>query len=276
VILKKNSSYLGFREENLKLFETAIRNPYGLILMSGPTGSGKSTTLFSALNTIKSPDQKILTVENPVEYNIEGIVQVQTKEEVGLTFAKALRAFLRQDPDVIMVGEMRDQETASIAVRSALTGHLVFSTIHTNNAPSCITRLVDFGIDPFLIADSVQLIIAQRLVHTICKNCKAPIEPTEEIIKHLESHRVDTSNLQLCRGKGCNICNNGLKGRTGIHELMVIDGEVRDLIIKEATAYEIKESAMKNGMRTLREDGFEKVVMGITTFEEVIKRTQEV
>jgi len=227
VILKKNSSYLGFREENLKLFETAIRNPYGLILMSGPTGSGKSTTLFSALNTIKSPDQKILTVENPVEYNIEGIVQVQTKEEVGLTFAKALRAFLRQDPDVIMVGEMRDQETASIAVRSALTGHLVFSTIHTNDAPSCITRLVDFGIDPFLIADSVQLI-------------------------------------------------NGLKGRTGIHELMVIDGEVRDLIIKEATAYEIKESAMKNGMRTLREDGFEKVVMGITTFEEVIKRTQEV
>ncbi|MFQ6041205.1 MAG: GspE/PulE family protein [Candidatus Poribacteria bacterium] len=269
-------SDLVFREENLKLFEDAIRKPYGLILVSGPTGSGKSTTLFSALNTIKSPDKKILTVENPVEYNIEGIVQVQTKEEVGFTFAEALRAFLRQDPDVIMVGEMRDQETASIAVRAALTGHLVFSTIHTNDAPSCITRLVDFGVDPFLIADSVQLVIAQRLVHTICKNCKVPIEPTEEVIKLLEANRIDTSNLNLCKGEGCHICHNGLKGRTGIHELMVIEGEVRDLIIKEATAYEIKAAAMKSGMRTLREDGFEKVARGISAFEEIMKRTQEI
>lgn len=281
-ILDKSSammplSDLGFREENLKLFETAIRKPYGMILVSGPTGSGKSTTLSSALNTIKSPDKKILTAENPVEYNIEGIVQVQTKEEVGLTFAEALKSFLRQDPDVIMVGEMRDQETASIAIRAALTGHLVFSTIHTNDAPSCITRLIDLGVDSFLIADSVELIIAQRLIHTICKNCKVLIEPPEEEVKLLESHRVDTSNLQLCKGEGCNICNNGgLKGRTGIHELMVIDDEVRDLIIKGATAYEIKEAAMKNGMRTLREDGFEKVAMGITTFEEVMKITQEI
>ena len=267
---------LGFRPENLQLFETAIKKPFGLILVSGPTGSGKSTTLFSALNTIRSPDKKILTVENPVEYNIEGIVQVQTKEEIGLTFAGTLRAFLRQDPDVIMIGEMRDQETASIAIRAALTGHLVFSTIHTNDAPSCITRLIDFGIDSFLIADSVQLIIAQRLIHAICKNCKVPIEPTEEMIKLLESHRVDTSNLQLCKGKGCNVCNDGLKGRTGIHELLVIDDEVRDLVIKDATAYEIKEAAMKNGMRALREDGFEKVARGITTFEEVMKRTQEI
>jgi type II secretory ATPase GspE/PulE/Tfp pilus assembly ATPase PilB-like protein len=175
-----------------------------------------------------------------------------------------------------MVGEMRDQETASIAVRAALTGHLVFSTIHTNDAPSCVTRLVDSGIDPFLIADAVQLIIAQRLVHTMCKNCKVAIEPTEEMINLLESQRVDTSNLHLCTSGGCNICNNGLKGRTGIHELLVIEDEVRDLIIKEATAYEIKEAAMKNGMRTLREDGFEKVARGISTFEEIMKRTLEV
>ncbi|MBM3242430.1 type II secretion system protein GspE [Candidatus Poribacteria bacterium] len=269
-------SYLGFRDENLTLFEAAIKKPHGLILVSGPTGSGKSTTLVSALNAIKSPERKILTVENPVEYNIEGVVQVQTKEEVGLTFAGALRAFLRQDPDVIMVGEMRDQETASIAVRAALTGHLVFSTIHTNDAPSSITRLTDFGIDPFLVADSVQLIIAQRLIHTICKNCKVSVEPKEEEIKLLESHRVNTSNLQLCKGQGCNLCNKGLRGRTGIHEFLVIDGEVRDLVVKEATAYEIKEAAMKNGMRTIREDGFEKVARGITSFEEVIKWTQEV
>lgn len=280
-ILDKSSammplSDLGFREENLKLFETAIKQPHGLILVSGPTGSGKSTTLFSALNTIKSPDTKILTVENPVEYDIEGLVQVQTKEEIGLTFAETLRAFLRQDPDVIMVGEMRDEETASIAIRAALTGHLVFSTVHTNDAPSCITRLIDFGIDPFMIADSVQLIMAQRLIHTICKNCKVPIEPTEKITRMLKSYKVDSSNLQLYRGEGCNVCNNGgLKGRTGIHEMMVIDSEIKDLIIKEATAAEIRKVAMKNGMRTLREDGFEKVARGITIPEEVIKITQK-
>lgn len=281
-ILDKSSammplSNLGFREENLELFEDAIRKPHGLILMSGPTGSGKSTTLFSALNTIKSPERKILTVENPVEYNIEGIIQVAAREEVGLTFAKALRAFLRQDPDVIMIGEMRDQETASIAIKSALTGHLVFSTVHTNDAPSCITRLIDFGIDPFLIADSVQLVIAQRLVHTICKNCSISVEPTEEEIEILESYRVDTSNLQLREGKGCDVCNNnGLKGRTGIHEMMVLNDEIKDLIMKEANASEIKKVAIKNGMRTLREDGFEKVAIGWTTFKEVMKMTQEV
>ena len=270
-------SDLGFSDENLAIFEEMIRKPYGMILVSGPTGSGKSTTLFSALNTIKRPELKILTVEDPVEYNIEGIVQIQVKEEIGLTFARVLRAFLRQDPDIIMVGEMRDQETAAIAVRAALTGHLVFSTVHTNDAPSSITRLVDFGIDPFLVADSVLLIIAQRLVHKICENCKEEIEPTEEMIRILQEHRVSTENLHIARGKGCKECNfTGLKGRTAIHELLVVDEDIKELIAKGATAMEIKESARNAGkMRTLREDGFEKVARGITTFEEVISRTLE-
>lgn len=270
-------SDLGFSDENLAIFEEMIRKPYGMILVSGPTGSGKSTTLFSALNTIKRPELKILTVEDPVEYNIEGIVQIQVKEEIGLTFARVLRAFLRQDPDIIMVGEMRDQETAAIAVRAALTGHLVFSTVHTNDAPSSITRLVDFGIDPFLVADSVLLIIAQRLVHKICENCKEEIEPTEEMIRILQEHRVSTENLHIARGKGCKECNfTGLKGRTAIHELLVVDEDIKELIAKGATAMEIKEFARNAGkMRTLREDGFEKVARGITTFEEVISRTLE-
>jgi type IV pilus assembly protein PilB len=270
-------SDLGFRDENLRIFEEMIRKPYGMILVSGPTGSGKSTTLFSALNTIKRPELKILTAEDPVEYNIEGIVQVQVKEEIGLTFARVLRSFLRQDPDIIMIGEMRDQETASIAVRAALTGHLVFSTVHTNDAASSVTRLVDFGIDPFLVADSVLLIIAQRLVHKICESCKEEIEPTEEMLKILQDHRVSLEELHISRGKGCKACNfTGLKGRTAIHELLVVDEDIKELIAKGATAMEIKEFAREDkNMRTLREDGLEKVAKGITTFEEVISRTLE-
>ena len=269
-------SDLGFSLSNLELITTAIKKPYGLILVSGPTGSGKSTTLFSALNTIYSPEIKILTIENPVEYNLDGVVQVQTKEEVGLTFAKGLRAFLRHDPDVIMVGEIRDSETAGIAVQAALTGHLVLSTIHTNDAPSCVTRLAQFGIDPFLIADSIQLIIAQRLLQTVCKHCKVFVEPTDEIIEYLNSCEIDTSNLQLCVGKGCPKCNNrGLRGRTGIHELLALSNEIKALILKDASAYEIKEVAMNNGIRTLRQDGLEKVAKGITTLEEVLRVTQE-
>ncbi len=281
-ILDKSStmmplSDLGFNQRNLELVTNAINKPHGLILVSGPTGSGKSTTLFSMLNAINSPEIKILTIENPVEYNLDGAIQVQTKEEIGLTFAQGLRAFLRQDPDVIMVGEIRDKETAGIAVQAALTGHLVLSTIHTNDAPSCITRLAQFGIDPFLIADSIQLIIAQRLVRTICKYCKASIEPTDEIIEIFNSYNVDTTSLQLCKGEGCQQCNGkGLKGRTGIHEVLVPDDEIRELISKDASAHEIKEAAMNNGMRLLRQDGLEKVARGITTFEEVWRKTQEV
>lgn len=269
-------SELGFSEENLRIFEEMIRKPYGMILVSGPTGSGKSTTLFSALNTIKRPELKILTVEDPVEYNIEGIVQVQVKEEIGLTFARVLRAFLRQDPDVIMIGEMRDQETAAIAVRAALTGHLVFSTIHTNDAPSSVTRLIDFGIDPFLAADSLLLVIAQRLVRTICPRCKEEYRPGEEMAEMLRRHGFELNGRPLYRGKGCKECNyTGYKGRTAIHELLVIDSEIRELIAKGATANEIKEMAREKGMKTLREDGFEKALKGITTVEEVINRTLE-
>jgi type IV pilus assembly protein PilB len=274
-ILNKSStalslSDLGFGEKNLELIKVAINKPHGLILVSGPTGSGKSTTLFSALNTIYSPEIKILTIENPVEYNLDGVVQVQTKEEIGLTFALGLRAFLRQDPDVIMVGEIRDPETAGIAIQAALTGHLVLSTIHTNDASSCVTRLANFKVDPFLITDAVQLLIAQRLVRKVCKDCKEPVEPTDEEIELLNSHKVDTSNLQLYKGKGCPKCSGkGLKGRTGIHELLVLDNEIKELILKEASAYEIKEAAIGNGMRTLLQDGLEKITRGITTFEEI-------
>jgi type IV pilus assembly protein PilB len=270
-ILNKSStalslSDLGFSEKNLELIKVAINKPHGLILVSGPTGSGKSTTLFSALNTIYSPEIKILTIENPVEYNLDGVVQVQTKEEIGLTFALGLRAFLRQDPDVIMVGEIRDPETAGIAIQAALTGHLVLSTIHTNDASSCVTRLANFKVDPFLITDAVQLLIAQRLVRKVCKDCKEPVEPTDEEIELLNSHKVDTSNLQLYKGKGCPKCSGkGLKGRTGIHELLVLDNEIKELILKEASAYEIKEAAIGNGMRTLLQDGLEKITRGITT-----------
>ena len=261
---------LGFMPGNLELINTAIHKPHGMILVSGPTGSGKSTTLFSALNTINSPEKKILTLEDPVEYNLDGIVQVPTKQEIGLDFARGLRAFLRQDPDVIMVGEIRDGETANISIQAALTGHLVLSTIHTNDASSCITRLANFEVDPFLIADAVQLLLAQRLIRKICEDCKTPVEPTDEEIELLNSQEVDISDLQLCKGEGCSECGDkGLKGRTGIHEVLVLDNEMRELILKNASAYEIKEVAMNNGMRILLQDGLEKVAMGITTFEEV-------
>ncbi|MBI1923945.1 type II/IV secretion system protein, partial [Candidatus Poribacteria bacterium] len=270
---------LGFSEGNLALFEAAIHKPYGLILVSGPTGSGKSTTLFAALNAINSPDKKILTVENPVEYNLPGIIQVQTREDIQppVTFGALLRSFLRQNPDVIMVGEMRDPETAGIGVQAALTGHLVFSTIHTNDAPSAVTRLTKFGVDSFLMADALLLVIAQRLPHTICKNCKVPVVPTEEQIRLFESYDVDTSNLQLSRGQGCSVCQEkGIKGRRAIHEVMAMNDAIREMVLKGASGYEIKQAAMENGMKTLRQDGLEKVAQGITTLEEILKITLEV
>ena len=277
--ITRSLSELGFSPNNLALFETAIHKPYGLVLVCGPTGSGKSTTLFAALNAINTPEQKILTAENPVEYNLPGIVQVQTKEDITppVTFASVLRAFLRQDPDVIMVGEMRDQETAAIGIQAALTGHLVFSTIHTNDAPSSITRLVNFEVDPFLIGDAVLLVIAQRLPHTICKNCKRPVEPTADHLKLLKLHNIDISSLQLTRGEGCNQCHGkGMKGRVAIHEVMVMTDAVRNMILKGASGFEIKEAAMQNGMRSLRQDGLEKAAQGITTVDEILKITQEV
>ena len=274
--ITRTLSDLGFSEGNLTLFEEAIHKPYGLILVSGPTGSGKSTTLFAALNAINSPDIKILTVENPVEYNLPGIIQIQTKEDIDppLTFASALRAFLRQDPDVIMVGEMRDQETAAIGIQAALTGHLVFSTIHTNDAPSSVTRLTNFKIDPFLIGDAVLLIISQRLPNTICKNCKVLIEPTDEQIKLFETYKIDTSNLQLSRGEGCNRCNGkGMRGRMAIHEVMAMNGAVREAVVKGASGYEIKGVAIDSGMKTLRQDGLAKAAQGLTTIDMILQMT---
>ncbi|MEN2983450.1 MAG: type II secretion system ATPase GspE [Dictyoglomaceae bacterium] len=266
---------LGFREENYKKYLKMLKTPYGIILVTGPTGSGKSTTLYASLNMINSPDINIITVEDPVEYQLFGIHQVQVNPKAGLDFATALRSILRQDPDVILVGEIRDEETARIAIQAALTGHLVLSTLHTNDAPSTITRLIDMGIEPFLISSSLLGAVAQRLVRKICLNCKTPYEPNSEELEILESHlRIDVKNITLYKGKGCPNCNNrGYKGRTAIHEVMVIDDDIRELILKKVSKETIREAARRKGMNTLREDGLFKVLEGITTIEEVMRVT---
>jgi len=269
---------LGFSSKNLEMFQNAIEQPYGLILVTGPTGSGKTTTLYSAINTINTPEVKILTAENPVERGLDGAVQVQTKPEIDLDFATILRGFLRHDPDVIMVGEIRDEETAKIAVEAALTGHLVFSTLHTNDAASSIIRLCEMGINEFLLASSIQLAMAQRLVRRICEKCKRQIAPTGRMLRELEVCGIDTANLQLYRGVGCNACGGiGLKGMTAIHELLYVDEDIKQLILKgDFSAPQIRKLARKKGMRTLREDGMEKVAKGITTYEEVVLKTMDV
>jgi type IV pilus assembly protein PilB len=265
---------LGFEEDDLDRFLKAIHSPYGIILVTGPTGSGKTTTLYSALSTLNTPDRQIITIEDPVEYNIEGINQVQVNREVGLDFANALRAFLRQSPDVILVGEIRDSETAEIAIRAALTGHLVFSTIHTNDAPTTIDRLVDLGIQPYLIASSVILIQAQRLVRRVCKNCKKEVSYDPELIKELGIPEEEIPNMKFYKGAGCEVCNNtGYKGRIGIYEVMAITPKLREMILNGATSDEIREAAREEGMHTLREDGIIKIKKGITTVEEVLRVT---
>jgi len=265
---------LGFEEDDLEKFLKAIHSPYGIILVTGPTGSGKTTTLYSALSTINTPDRQLITIEDPVEYNIEGINQVQVNREVGLDFANALRAFLRQSPDVILVGEIRDSETAEIAIRAALTGHLVFSTIHTNDAPTTIDRLVDLGIQPYLIASSVILIQAQRLVRRICNNCKRETSYDPEIIKELGVPEEKLHEMKFYKGAGCEVCNNtGYKGRIGIYEVMPITPRLREMILNGATSDEIREAAREEGMYTLREDGIRKIKKGITTVEEVMRVT---
>ncbi len=274
--LQLDLTKLGFEEEDLKKFEKAIRSPYGIILVTGPTGSGKTTTLYSALSTINTPDKQIITVEDPVEYNIEGINQVQVNREAGLDFAEALRAFLRQSPDVILVGEIRDHETAEIAIRAALTGHLVFSTIHTNDAPTTIDRLVDLGIKPYLIASGVILIQAQRLVRKICKNCIEETSYDEKIIKELGVSDEFLKDMKFYKGRGCQECGRtGYKGRIGIFEVMPITPSLRELILRGASSDEIREKAREEGMHTLREDGIIKIKKGITTVEEVLRITTE-
>jgi len=265
---------LGFEPKAMKDFTSAISNPYGMVLVTGPTGSGKTTTLYSALSRINTPEVNVMTAEDPVEYNLDGINQVLVHEDIGLTFAAALKAFLRQDPNIIMVGEIRDLETASIAVKAALTGHLVLSTLHTNDAPSAIGRLIDMGIEPFLVASSVNLIVAQRLVRRICTNCKRPFELDEEIMRELQMAPTDAKGTQLSEGVGCVDCSStGYRGRQGIYEVMAMSPRIRDLTLDRAPASEIKKAAIVDGMLTLRRDGLEKLKRGITTAEEILKES---
>jgi type IV pilus assembly protein PilB len=265
---------LGFSEHSLKEFDRAIHLPYGMILVTGPTGSGKTTTLYSALKQINTPDINIMTAEDPVEFNFEAINQVHVKSEIGLTFASALRSFLRQDPDVIMVGEIRDGETADIAVRAALTGHLVFSTLHTNDAPSSIERLVDMGVPDYLVASCVKLVMAQRMVRKICPNCKSEAKVPPETLQMLGLSENEIKEIKVYEGKGCAECNNtGFSGRTGIFEVMPISPEIERMIIAKASNPDIKQQAIAEGMLPLRLAALEKLKKGITTVAEVLAVT---
>lgn len=268
---------IGMNPEALHTVSKLIKKSYGMILVTGPTGSGKTTTLYACLDKINSPDKNIITIEDPIEYQLKGINQIQVNTKVGLTFAKGLRSILRQDPDIIMVGEIRDAETASIAIHASLTGHLVFSTLHTNDAPGAITRLIDMGIEPYLISSSVIAILAQRLIRMICPNCKEPYSPRDEELQELGIGRDSLSNNSLFRGRGCKICmNTGYKGRTGVFELLLVTDTIRTLTNRAADSSEIKRAAREEGMKTLKEDGIDKTLRGITTVQEVTRVTQEI
>jgi general secretion pathway protein E/type IV pilus assembly protein PilB len=265
---------LGFFTDDQQTFERLIGLPDGILLVTGPTGSGKTTTLYSCLNFINRPDRKIITVEDPVEYQLAGINQVQVSETIGFTFAAALRSILRQAPNVIMIGEIRDLETATIAINASLTGHLVFSTLHTNDAPSAVTRLIDIGVKPFLVASSTRALMAQRLVRKVCKRCAAPYTPPESELRSLSIDPAKTEGATFLRGKGCGDCSKtGCRGRFGIFEIFVIDDEARKLIYDKVPSSVLRARAREMGMRTLREDGARKVLAGLTTPEEVIRAT---
>ena len=267
--------HLGFMPESIAQFKTAVKRPHGMILVTGPTGSGKSTTLYSVLNQLNQPTKNLITIEDPVEYQVEGITQVQVNPEVGLTFAGGLRALLRQSPDVVMIGEIRDFETADIAMKASLTGQLVLSTLHTNDAASAVTRLIDMGVEPFLVASSVNLIEAQRLVRRLCQKCREPFEPSPTLFKELNLQPV--KGATYFRAKGCRLCTNtGYRGRMGIIEVFQVDERVRELIVSRAQSWEIKDYAVKAlGMLPLRQDGLRKAEMGLTTLEEVVAVTAE-
>ncbi len=265
--------HLGFPHDIIDSYEKLITTPYGMLLVTGPTGSGKTTTLYASLNKINSDDKKIITVEDPIEYQIDGINQIQIKPQIGLTFATGLRHIVRQDPDIIMVGEIRDVETAEISINSALTGHLVFSTLHTNDAPGAVTRLLDMGIEGFLVSSSLIGVLAQRLVRVICSVCKEPHTPQQDIIDKVE---FLPDNFTAYRGTGCDECRGtGYKGRTGIFELMVVDGEMRRMILDKASSDIIRQKAVSMGMNVLRDGGWRKVQEGVTTIEEVLRVSQE-
>ncbi len=265
---------IGFSGDNLGRFNDLITRPHGIILVTGPTGSGKTTTLYAALSKINSPDKNIITIEDPIEYQLKGIGQIQVNPKINLTFAAGLRSVLRQDPDVILVGEIRDSETAEIAIQAALTGHLVFSTLHTNDAAGAVTRLIDMKIEPFLISSSVMAILAQRLVRVLCTECREPYPITPAEIAELET-RTAAAGTTVYRAKGCETCfHTGYLGRKAIYELLLVDDEIRQLLMKNTDASTIKAAAVAGGMRTLRQDGAEKILQGITTVEEVVRVTQ--
>jgi len=266
----------GFEPQAEKDLMRAILNPYGMVLVTGPTGSGKTTTLYSALSRINTIEVNIMTAEDPVEYNIHGINQVLVRNEIGMTFAAALKAFLRQDPNIVMVGEVRDIETGSIAIKAALTGHLVLSTLHTNDAPSTVTRMIDMGIEPFNVASAVNLIVAQRLVRRICSDCKAEHKYTKEELAALGLTQEEAAGITFFKGAGCDSCGDtGYRGRQGLYEVMAMTPEIRRMVLRGASTAELKEQAVKDGMLTLRVDGLMKVKRGITTMEEIVKETAE-
>ncbi len=272
--LKLDMTKLGLESESLRRFEKAILKPYGMILVTGPTGSGKTNTLYSAMSRINTPEINIITAEDPVEFNIPGINQVQMKEQIGLNFAAALRSFLRQDPNIILVGEIRDFETAEIAIKAALTGHLVLSTLHTNDAPSSINRLMNMGIEPFLVSSSVLLIVAQRLIRKICKECKEEYKVPMEALVDIGFPEEEARKVTIYKGRGCPMCGNtGYKGRIGLFEVLEVSDNVRELILVGASTLEIRRKAMEEGMITLRTSGLEKLRQGITTIEEVLRET---
>ncbi len=265
---------LGMLPEEISTFRRLISKPNGIVIVTGPTGSGKTTTLYSALSELNKVESKLITTEDPVEYDIDGIIQVQIRSEIGLTFARCLRSILRQDPDIILVGEIRDLETAQIAVQSALTGHLVFSTLHTNDSPSSIARLLDLGLEPFLITATMEGIVGQRLVRKICNNCRTAFQPTEEALMELELTPDKVAGKQFYYGKGCDYCNNtGYKGRMGLYEIMELDDDIRESIMQRSSTNILRDKALKKGMSALRESGITAILEGLTTIEEVVKET---
>ncbi|MSR37354.1 MAG: type II secretion system protein GspE [Planctomycetes bacterium] len=269
---------IGLSTDNQRTIERYIAYSHGVIFVTGPTGSGKTTTLYACLDKINAPSLNILTIEDPVEYNLDGISQVQVNVKKGLTFANGLRSFLRQDPDVMMVGEVRDNETADIAIRAALTGHLVFSTVHTNDSASTVTRLIDIGVEPYLVSSSLLLVIAQRLLRTVCPNCREPVEPTQQMRYHLEDLKLSPDQFpggKLMQGRGCDECfRSGYAGRTAIYEVMQIDSHIQEQIVNKSTASQIKRGALERGLRTLRMAGVENLLAGMTTPDEVLRVTQ--
>ncbi len=272
--LRLDMTKLGFEQESLTKFETAILKPFGMVLVTGPTGSGKTNTLYSSIARLNTPDTNIMTAEDPVEFQLAGVNQVQMKESIGLNFAAALRSFLRQDPNIILVGEIRDFETAEIAIKAALTGHLVLSTLHTNGAPETISRLMNMGIEPFLVATSVHLIVAQRLVRRICKDCSEVVDLPPTALIEAGYSPEEAKTVKVRKGKGCGVCNSsGYKGRAGLYEVMAVDDELRELILVGASALELKKKAIERGMITLRRSGLIKAMDGVTTLEEVARET---